>query len=72
MAPSSDIPSKVAPVENEKPKDKICCACPETRKPRDTCIVEKGEDHCAEYIKAHKACLRSKGFKVRAQRRARA
>jgi len=60
--PASETPAAVA--ADEKPKLKICCACPETRKPRDTCVVEKGEEHCAEYIEAHKACLRSKGFNV--------
>ena len=26
----------------KKPKKKICCACPETKSARDSCIVEKG------------------------------
>ena len=33
---------------------KICCSCPETRKPRDECIVLHGEDACAKLIEAHK------------------
>ena len=48
-----------------KPK-KICCACPDTRKPRDECVVMNGEDKCAAQIEAHKKCLRSEGFDVRA------
>lgn len=45
-------------------KLKICCACPETRKLRDECIVENGEVNCASVIEAHKACLRENGFNV--------
>lgn len=48
----------------EKPKLKICCACPETKRPRDECIVENGEDKCSQFIEAHKACLRLAGFQV--------
>lgn len=44
---------------------KICCACPDTRKPRDACIVEKGEALCAKEIEAHKKCLRLDGFDVK-------
>ena len=43
---------------------KICCSCPETKSIRDLCIVEKGEDKCADVIEAHKVCLRGEGFKV--------
>ena len=63
-AASSQAASPQAATEEEKPKLKICCACPETRKPRDECVVEKGEESCGEYIEAHKVCLRSHGFKV--------
>jgi len=45
-------------------KLKPCCACPDTRKRRDTCILEKGEDHCRQLIEEHKECLRQAGFKV--------
>ena len=48
----------------EKKKLKPCCACPETRKPRDACIVEKGEANCTELIEAHKQCMRDLGFKI--------
>ena len=53
-----------APEEPKKPKCKICCACPDTRKVRDECIVQNGEEACADYIEAHKVCLRAEGFKV--------
>ncbi|KAG8431759.1 hypothetical protein GDO86_020103 [Hymenochirus boettgeri] len=43
---------------------KPCCACPETKKARDACIIEKGEEKCQDLIEAHKECMRSLGFKV--------
>ena len=43
---------------------KICCACPETRKPRDECVVKLGEESCVKEINAHKLCLRRLGFKI--------
>ncbi|KAH0461991.1 hypothetical protein IEQ34_009566 [Dendrobium chrysotoxum] len=49
---------------NPKPKKKICCACPETRKLRDECIIEHGESACTKWIEAHKQCLRAEGFNV--------
>ncbi|XP_020587025.1 cytochrome c oxidase copper chaperone 1-like [Phalaenopsis equestris] len=49
---------------NTKPKKKICCACPETKRLRDECIVEHGESACTKWIEAHKQCLRSEGFNV--------
>ena len=55
------------PVAADAPKPKkICCACPDTRKPRDECVVMNGEDKCAAQIEAHKKCLRAEGFDVRA------
>ncbi|CAN6920453.1 unnamed protein product [Brassica oleracea var. botrytis] len=59
--PISD--SKAAAAET-KPKKKICCACPDTKKLRDECIVEHGEPACAKWIEAHKMCLRAEGFNV--------
>lgn len=50
--------------EGEKKKLKPCCACPETKKVRDTCIIEKGEENCGELIEAHKSCMRSMGFNI--------
>ncbi|KAL9232431.1 hypothetical protein vseg_007545 [Gypsophila vaccaria] len=49
---------------NQKPKKKICCACPDTKKLRDECIVQHGEDACTKWIEAHKQCLRAEGFNV--------
>ena len=48
----------------QKPKLKPCCACPETKKPRDACIMEKGEENCQDLIEAHKKCMRDLGFKI--------
>ena len=56
--------TSTAQAEQPKPKCKICCACPDTRKERDTCVVENGEEKCADKIEAHKACLRAEGFNV--------
>ena len=56
-------PEKKKPALDKSGK-KICCSCPETKRPRDECVVSLGEDKCAELIEAHKACLRSEGFKV--------
>lgn len=50
--------------EKEKPKCKPCCACPETRLARDTCIIEQGEENCRHLIEAHKECMRKMGFKI--------
>lgn len=48
----------------EKPKCKPCCACPETRKARDACIMEKGQENCKELIEAHKECMKKLGFNI--------
>lgn len=45
-------------------KLKPCCACPETKRARDACIIENGEENCTELIEAHKQCMRQMGFKV--------
>ena len=56
--------------KNGKPTDKDgkplkpCCVCPETKQPRDACIIEKGEANCQDLIEAHKKCMRDLGFKV--------
>ncbi|WOG98642.1 hypothetical protein DCAR_0417986 [Daucus carota subsp. sativus] len=47
-----------------KPKKKICCACPDTKKLRDECVVEHGEAACSKWIDAHRKCLRAEGFNV--------
>ncbi|XP_036415896.1 cytochrome c oxidase copper chaperone [Colossoma macropomum] len=48
----------------EKKPLKPCCACPETKKARDACIIEKGEERCTDLIEAHKECMRALGFKI--------
>jgi len=50
--------------KQEEKKLKPCCACPETKKPRDECIIERGEENCKELIEAHKECMRKLGFKI--------
>lgn len=50
--------------EEGKPKLKMCCACPETKRARDECIAKNGEDQCLQFIEAHKECLRKAGFNV--------
>ncbi|KAM9710285.1 cytochrome c oxidase copper chaperone [Menidia menidia] len=52
-----------AGTEEKKPL-KPCCACPETKKVRDACIIEKGEENCGDLIEAHKDCMRALGFKI--------
>ncbi|KAI4322942.1 hypothetical protein L6164_022589 [Bauhinia variegata] len=54
----------VAVGTESKPKKKICCACPDTKRLRDECIVEHGEAACAKWIEAHRLCLRAEGFNV--------
>lgn len=34
----------------------------ETKKPRDACVIERGEEFCKAEIEAHKQCLRNDGF----------
>uniref|UniRef100_A0A915BAJ3 Cytochrome c oxidase copper chaperone n=1 Tax=Parascaris univalens TaxID=6257 RepID=A0A915BAJ3_PARUN len=56
---------KDCPLSNDEPKKlKPCCACPQTKKARDECIVLNGEEKCGTYIEAHKKCLRDHGFDV--------
>ena len=61
-APAAE-PKKCGPKLGKSGK-KICCSCPDTRKLRDACVVEKGQEHCLDLIEAHKACLREEGFRV--------
>ncbi|CAH0400728.1 unnamed protein product [Chilo suppressalis] len=58
------VPEAPVPVNNEKPKLKPCCACPETKRARDSCIIEKGEENCGPLIEEHKACMRKMGFNI--------
>ncbi|XP_015199320.1 cytochrome c oxidase copper chaperone [Lepisosteus oculatus] len=56
--------TKDATEPQEKKPLKPCCACPETKKARDACIMEKGEEGCKDLIEAHKDCMRALGFKI--------
>ena len=49
-------------IETDKKKLRPCCACPLTKKIRDECIFEKGEDNCFDEIKKHNICLKDLGF----------
>lgn len=53
-------------VENSeaKPKCKACCACPETKRIRDECVILNGEENCSKEIEAHRACMREAGFDI--------
>ncbi|XP_035264646.1 cytochrome c oxidase copper chaperone [Anguilla rostrata] len=53
-------PESAEPEETPTP----CCECPETKKARDACIIEKGEESCSDLIEAHKECMRALGFKI--------
>lgn len=72
-AMSSSLSSSVAtPVDAAPPKPvvgksgkKICCACPDTKRARDACVVGKGEEFCKKEIAEHNACLRLDGFDVK-------
>lgn len=50
--------------DGQKPKCKPCCACPDTRKARDMCIVERGEEECKDLIEAHRECMKKMGFNI--------
>ncbi|OAD69722.1 hypothetical protein PHYBLDRAFT_116167 [Phycomyces blakesleeanus NRRL 1555(-)] len=43
---------------------KPCCSCPETKKARDQCVFENGEENCGPLIQAHLKCMRDLGFKI--------
>lgn len=60
----NQVSTASAPTPESKPKKKICCACPETKKLRDECIVQHGEEACTKWIDAHIKCLRAEGFNV--------
>jgi len=61
--PESKEGNTAKPGEEQK-KLKPCCACPETKQPRDKCIMENGEENCGDLIEAHKKCMRSHGFDI--------
>ncbi|TWW80421.1 cytochrome c oxidase copper chaperone [Takifugu rubripes] len=63
-AANVDSPAATLDVPEQKKPLKPCCACPETKKVRDACIIEKGEEKCSDLIEAHKECMRALGFKI--------
>lgn len=58
------VPAKEAGAEDKPKPKKMCCACPDSKRERDECIVQNGEDACKVLIEAHKVCLRKEGFNV--------
>jgi len=52
------------PVGPDGKKLKPCCVCLDTKRVRDECIMEKGQEQCGDLIEAHKACMRALGFKI--------
>ncbi|XP_055912471.1 cytochrome c oxidase copper chaperone [Eupeodes corollae] len=56
--------TNVTGIQPEKPKCKACCACPDTKRVRDQCIIERGEENCTKLIEAHKQCMRQAGFNI--------
>ncbi|KAF7072683.1 hypothetical protein CFC21_077780 [Triticum aestivum] len=64
VTPVAEEKTGQTPTADTKPKKKICCACPDTKRLRDECIVEHGEDACGKWIEAHRLCLRAEGFNV--------
>jgi len=52
------------PQAEKKPACKACCACPETKRARDDCIVQYGEENCKQLIEKHRECMRQMGFNI--------
>lgn len=63
-AEESNNVSSLTASGDKKPKLRPCCACPETKKLRDECIIERGEENCGDLIEKHKQCMRDLGFKI--------
>uniref|UniRef100_A0A1B0CTQ8 Cytochrome c oxidase copper chaperone n=1 Tax=Lutzomyia longipalpis TaxID=7200 RepID=A0A1B0CTQ8_LUTLO len=64
MGSGDSKPSQEGAPKPAEKKCKACCACPETKRARDACIVEKGEENCKDLIEAHKKCMRDQGFNI--------
>jgi len=62
--PATPSPPEEVPQPKKKPACKACCACPETKRARDDCIVRNGEENCQGLIEAHKQCMRDMGFNI--------
>lgn len=63
VASSAITKGNSEPAAKKKPCP-ACSACQETRKIRDACVFEKGEENCGDLIEAHKQCLRDHGMKI--------
>ena len=69
-SPSNSNPSCSTVTSDSQPqKVKPCCACPETKKARDNCLLfassaDQAENECREFIEKHRACMASYGFKI--------
>lgn len=57
-------PQATADASETKPKCKPCCACPETKRIRDECVILNGQESCSKEIEAHRACMREAGFNI--------
>ena len=65
IAVDKNLPSQAAAVDGEtKPKCKACCACPDTKRIRDECVIINGQEQCSKEIEAHLACMRAAGFNI--------
>ncbi|XP_022231356.1 cytochrome c oxidase copper chaperone [Drosophila obscura] len=64
QAAASEPVAAAGGASGAKPKCKACCACPETKRARDQCMVERGEENCTALIEAHKKCMRDSGFNI--------
>ena len=62
--PSSSSTTTTVDNSETKPKCKACCACPETKKVRDECVLFNGQENCSKEIEAHLACMRAAGFNI--------
>ncbi|XP_045476057.1 cytochrome c oxidase copper chaperone [Harmonia axyridis] len=63
-APVKEITNQTQLNDEQPKKLKPCCACPETKRVRDACIIENGEENCRHLIEAHKECMRKAGFNI--------
>ena len=63
MSAAGECKPKIPVGEDGKPL-KPCCVCLDTKRVRDECMINKGEEHCGDLIEAHKQCLRDLGFNI--------
>ena len=49
-AAAAAAPADATETAKKVPTKRICCACPETKKARDACVFEKGEEGCKQFI----------------------